>query len=139
MTIWGDEHVVRLDIPMDDPHGVRRAQRLGDLRAQPEGALDRQRAGGEQITQRLTLQILLHDETYAGIVLANVVDRCDVRMIQSRRRARLLLESRHALRLSRELRRQHLDRHLAAEARVLRQPHLPHAALAERLEDFVGP
>ena len=66
------------------------------------------------------------------------MDRDDVGVVERRRRARLLLEALQAVRVLRERRRQHLDRDLAPEPRVLRPVDLSHPAGAERREDLVG-
>src|SRR5207302_9232032 len=51
---------------------------------------------------------------------------------------RLLLEPAEALRVLRKRRRQHLDRHLAPEARIARAIHLAHPTGAEGRQDLVG-
>ncbi len=61
---------------------------------------------------------------------ADVVNDGDMRMIERRRRPRLLLEARQPLGIRSELGRQHLDRHLAAQTRVLTEVDLAHAASA---------
>ena len=71
-----------------------------------------------------------------GVRLADVVDRDDVRMVQGRRRARLLLEPREPVRSAESSCGQHLDRHLAAEPRVPRPIDLAHPAGAKRRDDF---
>ncbi len=59
-------------------------------------------------------------------------------MIQRSGSTSFLLEACQALRVAGVLFRQHLDRHLAAQARVLAEVHLAHAARTEQLEDLVG-
>ena len=65
------------------------------------------------------------------------VDRGDVGMVQRRERLRLALEPRQAFGVGGERVRQDLDRDLAAERRVRRPIHLPHAAFADLRGDFV--
>src|ERR1019366_3085482 len=60
-------------------------------------------------------------------------------MVERGQKLRLAPEARHAVRVAREGLGQHLDRHLAAEPRVLRAINLAHPALPERSEDFVWP
>src|SRR5262249_58089252 len=67
----------------------------------------------------------------------DVVDRDDVGMIESRGGPRLLLEALQPRRIRRQLRRQHLDRHLARETRVPRPVHLSHPPGAQRRQDLV--
>ena len=65
------------------------------------------------------------------------MDRCDVRVVQGGGSTSLLLEAGEALGIRGKLGRQHLDGHLAAQAGVLRQVHLAHAASTELLGDLV--
>ncbi len=64
---------------------------------------------------------------------SRAMDGCDVWMVQGCGSASLLLETSEALGVRGELGGQHLDGHLAAQARVLRQVHLAHAASTELL------
>ena len=59
-------------------------------------------------------------------------------MVQDPGGARLLLETAQALGVGGEGRRQDLDRHLAAEARVPRAVNLSHPPRSDRREDLVG-
>src|SRR6516162_8175721 len=68
---------------------------------------------------------------------ADVVDREDVRMVQCRGRAGLLLESKKAVSVGRERRGQNLDRHVAAKARIARAVYLTHPTCGEGREDFI--
>jgi len=69
---------------------------------------------------------------------AGVEDRDDVGMGQRRDRLRLALEPRAPIRVVRERRRQHLDRHVAPETPVFRAIDLAHPAGADGGGDFVG-
>ena len=60
-------------------------------------------------------------------------------MVQRRGGARLLLEALAALGVGRELRREDLDRDVAAEAGVAGAIDLSHPARADRREDLEGP
>ena len=71
------------------------------------------------------------------MLLTDVIERADVRMIEARDRSRFALEPlRNAD--SKHVRRENLDRDRAIEPRVARLVDLAHAARAERREDFVG-
>ena len=56
-------------------------------------------------------------------------------MIEAREDPRLALETTHAIGVAGKLRRQHLERHLAAEPGVLGAPDLAHPAGSERRDD----
>ena len=97
-------------------------ERVGDLQGETDGVLLRLRAA-----QRGAVDVL-NDQ----IVIADVVELADVRMIQRRDRACFLFESLGVFRL------QSFDRDRAADARVARLPHLAHSSGAERLVQDIG-
>ena len=68
---------------------------------------------------------------------ADVVDGQDVRVVQRRRGARLLLEAAEPLGIGGERRREHLDRDLALEPRVARAIDLAHPPRPDRRKDLV--
>ena len=68
----------------------------------------------------------------------DLVNRHDVGMVQRRGRARLLLEPRDPVPIQGQGLRQDLDRHLAAEPRVLRPVDLSHSARTEGRQDLVA-
>src|SRR5690242_2463252 len=69
---------------------------------------------------------------------SELVDGGDVRMVETARRLRLLLEAAQPVGIAREDRRKHLDRDVALQPRVARPVDLPHPARADRREDLVG-
>src|SRR5450755_1157839 len=70
-------------------------------------------------------------------MLADVEHGGDVGVVQDPRGARLLLEAAETVRVGGERRRQHLDRDVASEARILCPIHLAHPSGADRREDLV--
>ena len=95
----------------DEPHGLRRC---------------------EGPAQRRAVDVLQHE-----IARTQVVNLTDVRMVQRRNRARLLLESTDAVRVRGQFLRQHLDGDLPIKAFVTCAIHLAHPAPAEERDDFV--
>ena len=79
----------------------------------------------------------LHDDEVLAVVLADVVDRADVRVVERRGDARLPPESLERVGARGELGRQELQRDLAAEADVFGAVDDAHAAAAEAIEDPV--
>src|SRR5439155_23894743 len=65
------------------------------------------------------------------------MDRDDVRMIESRRRAGLAFEPLSAIRVSREIRIQDLERDATLKLGVLGEIDLAHASLSEEFDDAV--
>jgi hypothetical protein len=65
------------------------------------------------------------------------VDGADIRMIEGSEHSGFALEAREPFRLRREMAREDLDRHVAAQGRVARAIHLAHAADAEQALDAI--
>ena len=91
---------------------------------------------GDEGVQGLPGHELHHDEVDA-LGRLDLVDGDDVRVVEGGGGARLLHEAGAAGLVRQPLGGQHLDRHLAAEARVAGAVHLAHAARAEGPEDLV--
>ena len=88
-----DEHVRRLDVPVQDPLLVRVLDGAADLREQQEPPPDRQGALVAVLRDRLPVDEL-HDEERPTLVgRPGVEDLGDVRVIHERERGPLLLEA----------------------------------------------
>ena len=131
-----DEDVFGFDIAVDDACSVRGVQRGGDLRAHVEGCVQAQRTGGEPIFQRRALQIL-HDDERPLVLLADVVDGADVRVVECRCRPRLAREPVQGLAVAREFVGDELESHRTAEPRIFGFVQHAHAACADPLDDAV--
>ena len=94
--VVGDEQVLGLQVAMDDALVVRGREAVGDLHGVVDGLAHRQRARAEPIAQRLALE-QLRDDVRRAVLLADVVDGEDVRMIERGGRLRLLLEAAEAI------------------------------------------
>ncbi len=127
-----------LDVAMEDAFGVRRVERIGDLRGDVEHVPQLERAPGEAPIERLAVE-QLHGEIELSPVLIEAVDRADVRMVQRRGGARLAAETFDRFIARRIAGRQHLQCDLAPQLRVLGAVHNPHSASAQLVEDLVVP
>ena len=76
----------------------------------------------------------LHGDEVCAVVLVDLVDRADVRMIQGRGGARLAEEALERLRIVRAIRRQELQRHCSRQPDVLSFVYDAHTAGAERFQ-----
>ncbi len=133
-----DEHVVRLDVAMDDPVAVREAQRREDLPRVLDGDRNRRRpAGDDQLLQRAAVEVL-HGDVVRPLRLAAVVDRDDVRMRQRRCVLRLAAEALDELVVVRVAVVEDLDGDAAAQLLVLGEVDVGHAAGAELPHDLVA-
>ena len=111
-------------------------ERAGDLHRDRQRLGERQRPAGDPIGQRLALEVL-HDEERGSVVLADVVQRADVRVGELRDGARFQVEARAELRIGRQRLGQDFHRDEPIEPGVAGFVDLAHAAGAERAEDFV--
>ena len=136
-AVLRDHHVFGLQIPVHDPRPVRLGQPLGHLGGERDQPLHGERPVGEQLSKRRSVDEL-HREIGDGVRLPDLVDRDDRRVVQRGSGARLPLEAAQPVRVGREGRGQDLDRHVAAEARVMRPVHLAHAARPERGHELIG-
>ena len=122
---------------MHDSLGVRGGESRGDLDPQLQGAGGGHRPLVQGLPQRLPFDVL-GDDVGRAIEGSHVVHRHDAGMVDLSRGAGLLLEALQAIRVGGEALGQHLDRHVAREAVVAGAIDLPHAARAEKRDDFVG-
>jgi hypothetical protein len=93
VAVLGDHQVLGLEVPVDDPGGVRLGKALGSLDSDVEKPLRRQRLGrGNEVAKRLPFD-QLHGDVERPVHGADVVDRQDVGVVQGRGRAGFLLEA----------------------------------------------
>ena len=118
---------------MDDPLLVRRFERLGDLRRHRQRVGQRDRAARDPLRQVLALDEF-HDQRLDAVGFFGAVDGRDVWMIQRRQQSSLAFEARAPLGIGAEYLRQHFDRDVAAELRVVGAIDLPHPAGAQQVE-----
>src|SRR5215510_10147582 len=69
---------------------------------------------------------------------ADFIDSDDVRMVERRGRARFLLEAPHTFGVARELGGQQLDRNLAAQSSIVREPDFAHPAATQWRQDSIS-
>ena len=129
-------HIAGFQIPMRDARAMRVVQRARNLDGVSQRLADREGAVGDPIGQRLPLEILHHEEIDA-ILLADVVEDADVRMVQRRDDTRFPIEPLTELRIGRERRRKDFDGDRAIQAGVTRSVHFAHAARADGGLDFI--
>ena len=132
--------VLGFDVAVEDPLGVRGAERAGDLAGDPQAALDRQRRlAHRQLGQRLAVEELHHDERAAVVGGAEVRHVDDVLVADGAREARLLQQARDEVALGVELLEQDLDRDALADDGVGRLVDRAHPALADPPDNLIPP
>ncbi len=121
---------------MHDVLGVCGIQCFGDLDSEFQNDVDLQQRSVEPTPKCLALEQLHHDEGLA-LVLIDLVDRADVRMVQGCRGAGFPKKAAKRGLVARRLGRKELDCYGAIELRVFSPIDDPHAAVAELLQDAV--
>ena len=133
-----DEHVLGLDVAMNDAIAVRVRERREELERQGGGDLGRHRAALLQELAQGRAADELDDEVLLGLVgLADVEDLDDVRVAELGHRLRLGVEARDDLARIAQVGMDDLDGDLAPEAAIARAVHGRHPAVADLLEDLV--
>ena len=140
---------------MDHAAFMGRLQRFGHLFADRERVLHGHRSDLQSFGEGITLDQFHNQKVYGlarrGLlprrlrgrrrrddVRLKPVDRRDVGMVQRCEYLRLSLKPGHPLRITRKKIRQHLDRHLAIQARVAGAIDLPHPARPDGSENLIG-
>ena len=133
------EHVLRLEVAVDDALVVGGGERARDLRGDPDRAHRRERrAEPDRRAERLARHELHHRVGHAVGRGAEVGDVDDVGVADARRRLGLLDEPADRRGVAHRLALEDLDRERALDHRVARGEHHAHAALADLLLDVVA-
>src|SRR5208282_4398709 len=126
----------RLDVAMDDSSAVSRVERVGDLDGQREKHLVLGRSPRDAMLQRHAFE-KFHGNKRLAILVADIVDRADVGMVQRRSSLGLALKARQRLRITGNVFRQKFKRHKTVKPRVLGLVDNSHAAATELLDNAV--
>ncbi len=138
-AVVADQHVVRLEVAVDDADRVGRDQSAPGGDEHRDDAAPRWRARRQVAPQRFAAHVL-HREEHVTVDAADVVDGDDVGMRQPRHRLRLAQQPRAALeRGDRGVGADQLDRDVAFELGIVREVDDAHPALRHRLADDVAP
>ena len=138
VALGGDQHVVGLEVAVDDADRVRRGERRQHLGHDLDQAAERDRAGPHDLGEGVALDVLHHDERPAVGELREVEHAGDVLVAHQVDRAGLGEEPLEQLGAARARVQQDLDRDPAADRRVHREVDPAHAALAEQARDAVA-
>jgi hypothetical protein len=89
------------------------------------------------LAQRRAIDELHRDEVHA-IAFADLIDVCNVRVIERRGRCRLLLEAAHSISMGSKIGREYFQRDFTVQPRVLGEVDFPHPTRANLGADFVA-
>ena len=78
----GEHDVAGLEVAVRDAFAVRLVQRVGDLDGVLQYLLDRQRTFLQALRERLAFEIF-HHQKINSVLMADVEERADVRMVQA--------------------------------------------------------
>jgi hypothetical protein len=91
-----------LQIAMNDAGAMGRRERLGDVNGDAKGLIQWKGSPGQAVRERLALAAL-HDEEIGPILVTDIVERADVRMIQTGNRPCFPVEALSTGRIARHL------------------------------------
>src|SRR6266581_8509530 len=121
---------------MNDPLGVRGIQCVGNLDSQVQQCFQFYRTRAYAMLQSYSIQ-KLHGNERLAVLLADVVNRADVRMIQRRSGLRFALKAGEGLRVPGNIVGQELERDEAVQARVFRFVNHAHTAPANFFDNAI--
>ena len=136
-TALRDHDVARLQITVHDARTVRLVEGTCDLNGVLQRLVERQPTFFKPAGKRFAFEILHHEERGAAI-LAYVVQRADVRVIERGNRARFAIESFAELWVRGEVRGKDFDCYPTIEPRVASEIDLAHPSRADERENFVS-
>ena len=118
MATTADKDVGRLDVAVNDVRVVRGIERIRDFDAECQHCVQWQTAMiDESVLQRGAFEAL-HDDKGAAILLADIVNGANVRVVQRRRGSSLAAKATQRVRVASQFIRQELQRHDPLERRI---------------------
>jgi hypothetical protein len=136
VSTLGDKNVCRLNVTMNNPFAVSGIEGISNFNGQREDGLDLHWPPGNAMLQSKAVQKLHGDEGLA-ILLADIVNRANVRMVQGGRGLGLALKTGKRLRVAGNFLWQKLEGHKTVQPRVLGFVNHAHAAAAKLFYDAV--
>src|SRR5262249_32900849 len=126
-----------LEISVHEALLVRAIERVRDLDGRLEELGNRERAAREAVREGLAFQ-MLHDQVLDAVLMTDIEERADVRMVEARDDARFAFEALPHFFAQRQVAGKDFDRDGPVEAGVARAVDLAHASGTEEVEDFVS-
>src|SRR5438552_873256 len=131
-----DKDIRRLNVTVNDTLGMCCVESVGDLNSKCEHRLQLHRTVADHVLQRCAIQEF-HGDERLSILLADVVNRANVGMIQSGRGASLTAKAFERLRITGQFFRQKLQSYKTTQTGVFGLINDTHPAAAELLDDAV--
>ena len=134
----GEHDVAGLQIAVGDALAMRLVQRIRNLDGVLQYLLDRQRTFQQPLRECLAFEIF-HHQKIDFVLMAGVVERADVRMVQAGDGLCFALKALAQFSAACEMRGQNFYRDGSVEAGIAGFVHLAHSARTDRGENFVRP
>ena len=136
IPVFVQKDIRRLQIAVNHSLPVCIFDRVGDLCQKRCCLARRQRASGETLGEALPLD-QAHREVMLPLVLADLIDRHDRRMIEVGRRLGLDIEAANRILISELAGQDHFEGDLPVEAHLTRLEYNPHAAAGQLADDLI--
>ena len=136
VAAFGDEEIRGLDVAMNDSFGMSSIEGVSDFDADIEQTFEFHRPIADAVLQGNALEKFHGDEGFV-VVVADVVNGADVRMVQCGCGLGFALKAREDLRIAGDIFGQELQRHEAVQAAVFRLVDNAHTAAPELFNDAV--
>src|SRR6266545_5306753 len=121
---------------MDNSLGMRGREGVGDLNRDIENRIGIQSLAMNHLLQAFALQFL-HDDEGMPVVVVDIVNGADIRMVELGRSPRFAFETFQRLGVTYQIFGNELKRYTPSEAYVLRLVHNAHATASEFSQDAI--
>jgi len=136
MAALRNKNVRRLDVAVQDPFGMSSIERVGNLDCQTKQNIGFDRPARDAMLERDAIE-KLHDQEGMPILLSDLMNSADIRMIERRSGLRLALKTRQSLRVFDNVVGQKFQGDETMKGNVLSLVNHAHAAAAEFFDDAV--
>ena len=136
LTSWGDKDIRRLDVAVHNSAGVSRIESVRNLDSQFEQLRGLERTALDHVLQGRAVQIL-HGDECLPVLLADVVDGADIRMVEGGSCLGFALKAAEGLRIFGDLIGQKLESDKTMQPGVLGLVDHTHTAAANFFNDAV--
>jgi hypothetical protein len=134
----GQHDVAWLQIAMHNTTAMSFFQPMADFSCIFQYLLDRERSLIQTVGEGFAFQVF-HNQKIDAVLMTDIVERADVRMVQGRNRTCFAFKPLLCVRIGRKMCRKDLNRDRALQPRITSAIHFAHAAGAERRDDLIWP
>jgi hypothetical protein len=136
VTATGYKDIGGLDISMHDALGMRRIQRVRDIDCEAQQEIEFEGTAADAMLQGLAFKVLHNDEG-SPILLSDIVDGTDVRMVETGSSLSFATKTRKKVLVGSDVLRKKLQGDKSAETSVFSLENNPHTPATKLLDDSV--